>query len=125
MTDTCFEIMKREIDDATLYFDGAFHENRMRLRTIAALSKIVDDILKRFDGTELSVEIDKETRDIFISFVCSNFGTNDQEDEIFDLFGNAKRIYFKPVEDELCVGIGLVYDGVWDCDDPNGLDSDD
>ena len=86
--------------------------DKQKQLTLERCSKIIDTLSERFGGTSYEVEMDKETPDTIIAFVCEEFSVYTASDDFYKLVRKAKKVEFKSYEEER-IQIYFTLDSVW------------
>lgn len=109
----CYDVASMAIGAAEEQFETGFKRDTERFSVFKHFCAALDDISERFNGVAFETEVDKRTKDINISLVCSYFEV-ESDDEFYELLESAKSFSMKASkEGEDLIQLDFVIGGVW------------
>lgn len=107
----CFDVVTMLTDEVKEHLGNPVIENVDKKNELQKSCEMIDVVAQQFGGFSYDVEVNEQTMEISISFVCEEFETS-VGSEFCDLLGRAKKERFR-VSGEDRIELTFVFNGIW------------
>ncbi len=77
--------------------------------------ELIDKAIEEFDMVSIDTYVDKKTKDIVITLICSEFETNSEHIWFYDLLSKTAALHMRICYEEL-FEFEFIYDSIWEED---------
>lgn len=108
----CYDVVLWVVDEATERFSPLWEIDNENLNILRQYCEIMDDILKEFDGSEFTVDVDEVNLTVSIEAVFEDITIQETAHPFYDIVKRAISVSFNQSNDG-DIAVKLVFPSVW------------
>lgn len=110
----CFSIVSASIGIADKKFGKAWKINEKDYKSVETVCGLMDNVMREFNATSFTVDVDEKRTDIIMSFECEDFEVESKKHDLYTLFHCAYDVQIKNGNKEEMLMMRFRFPGVWD-----------